>query len=86
MNFALGQSYTVVHRETAHERFKEDFKRYFDSDIVYDSTINAFIGSEGVYAFVGSEGGENIYPLYEGQKAYIMTETASTFSNLTLKK
>lgn len=77
MNFLLGQSYTVVSRDSAHYRFKEDFKRFFNSEWKDDEP------DDNVYAFVGNEGGTTIYPLYEGQRAYIMIESGATFSNLT---
>lgn len=87
MNFALGKSYTVVHRYFAYESFAEDFKRFFDRQHVadLDDDSKADEMTKQVYAFVGTEGGLDIYPLYLGQQAYIMTESGSTFSNLTIK-
>jgi hypothetical protein len=85
MNFALGQSYTVVHRFTAYESFKRDFEKMFERPHVADLDPTADENTKSVYALVGTHGGEKVYPLYFGQQAYIMTESGSTFSNLTMK-
>jgi hypothetical protein len=83
MNLSLGSTYTVIHRDTAYDLFRSDFERFFGkpyvSDIDHDDDIMR------VYAFVASDGGKEIYPLYTGQQAYVMTESGATISNLTMK-
>lgn len=86
MNFALGKSYTVVHRLTAYEEFRQDFTVFYKKPHVADLDPNADEDTKAVYAFVSTENGDNVYPLYSKQHAYIMTESGSTFSNLTLKE
>lgn len=86
MNFALGNSYTVVNRFLSYESFAEDFKEFYGKPHVADLDPLADDDTKGVYAFVGSENGINVYPLYTGQQAYIMTESGATFSNLTMKE
>lgn len=85
MNFALGKSYTVVDRNVSYEEFRRDFERFFNKPHVADMDPTSDDNTKRVYAFVGDEGGQHVYCLYTGQQAYIMTESGSTFSNLTLK-
>lgn len=80
LNLNLGNGYTVVHKDHAPERFKEDFKLFFNA-----TYVDCEIDSESVYAFVSTECGKSVYPLYKGQKAYIMLPDGSTFSNVTFK-
>lgn len=86
MNFELGNSYTVVSRFEAYEWFKEDFKRIYDKEHVADNDPASDEDTKIVYAFVGSQGGIDVYPLFRGQQAYIMTSEGKTFSNLTIKE
>lgn len=82
MNFNLGNGYTVVHKDNAPEKFKEDFKLFFNSPYV---ELEKGGDSEFVYAFVGTECGTSVYPLYKDQRAYIMLPDGGTFSNITYK-
>lgn len=71
MNQALGDGYTVIRRdENPH-----DFER----------SMEAYLGRKdddhAIYAFVGN--GPILQPLWEGQKAFIMTEGGKTFDNLS---
>lgn len=76
MNIALGRTYNLIEKE----------KSKFEFDKCYDYLFkmkeeDAAVSS--VYAFVSDEDGKNIYPLYKNQKAYIMTESGKTFSNIS---
>lgn len=86
MNFALGKTYTVVHRYLAYEAFAADFEKFYGKPHVADIDPTADEDTKRVYAFIGSDGGENVYPLFEKQQAYIMTESGATFSNQTLRE
>jgi hypothetical protein len=85
MNFELGQTYTIVERFFAYESFEREFERFFNRPHVADMDPTSDEMTKKVYAFVGTDGGLNIYPLYLGQKAYIMTDSGKTFNNLTIK-
>ena len=73
-HFALGKSYTYVDETKA----PDDFNRMAVE--VYGTTGE---GEPKTYAFVTDEGGQNIYPLYEGQAAFIMHENGKTFANVS---
>lgn len=74
MNFSLGEQYVVVHQQTSPKEFQRDFEQF----------KNTYPDGE-IYCFVWSEGGKEQYPLFVNQKAFIMTETGRTFSNLTVR-
>lgn len=86
MNFNLGKSYTVVNRFTAYEEFKTSFEQFYCKPHVADLDPKSDDETKLCYAFVGGYGGIDIYPLFNKQKAYIMTENGDTFSNLTIKE
>lgn len=74
MNFALGDSYTVVSKQSAPEEFEKNMNDFVD----------AYPGGE-IYAFVWTVNGTDVYPLFKGQQAYVMTPGGCTLSNLTLR-
>lgn len=72
LNFALGDSYTLVMKETApgeFERGAKDHPHY-----------------EDMYGFLTWRGGAEILPLYKNQWNYIVSENGATYSNLSCKK
>ncbi|MCP4984858.1 MAG: hypothetical protein GY928_01975 [Colwellia sp.] len=73
-NQALGENYTLVYRDKNKEDFNKLVEAYFKKGI-----------SEDVYCFVSSKLGQ-IFGLEEDSEAYIMTDSGSTFSNLTHRK
>ncbi len=73
MNFGLGGSYTIIHKDSACDEFERDLENF----------ENTYPDSE-IYCFVWSENGTP-YPLFKNQQAYIMTDSGKTLSNLTLK-
>jgi hypothetical protein len=72
MNLNLGSSYTYIGKNENPEEFERTLKEVFDN-----------LNEEIIYAFVSDEDGKHIYPLYKGQKAYIMTESGKTFDNVS---
>lgn len=74
-NTSLGNHYTVVLKDRNPEAFEETKETYGSE----------WVTSNQVYGFVTSEGGKDIHCLYPKQGNYIMTESGSTFDNLTLK-
>lgn len=69
MNFALGNSYSLVKKENSPSEFQKIFETHgFDE--------------QKTYAFVQGEG-QNFYGLFVDQENYIMTESGKTFANLT---
>jgi len=75
MNFSLGNSYTVVHKQSAPDEFEKDMSTF----------KNTYPDGE-IYCFVWAVNGTDVYPLFKGQQAYIMTPGGSTLSNLTLRE
>jgi hypothetical protein len=73
-NHALGNQYTVIDREKNANQFTKTVEAYFKDGI-----------SEDIYCFVSSSFGQ-IFGLEKQGQAYIMTESGSTFSNLTHRK
>lgn len=82
MNFALGQSYTVVHRFISYEDFQRSFQAFYQKPHVADLDPTADWETLNVFAFVVSENGTSVHPLYKDQQSYIMTENGGTFSKL----
>ncbi len=73
-NFALGDQYTVVSREENKKQFIKIVEAYFKKGV-----------DEAIYCFV-QNGFGTIYGIEKTSKAYIVTNSGSTFSNITFKK
>lgn len=72
-NFAMGNQYTIVDRVKNANAFIEIVEAYFKDGV-----------DEDIFCFVQSSFG-NIYGLENTSKIYIVTDSGSTFSNLTFK-
>lgn len=72
-NYILGNSYQYINKETNSLEFESVYKQCFDD----------FEGD--CYGFVVGNDIQNPHPLWKGQKVFIMTDSGSTFSNLTFK-
>jgi hypothetical protein len=73
-NLQIGDFYRLSHFIYTPADFKEALKE-FDGSTEVDK----------VYGFVHYNNGHDIYPLYNGDQYYIMTENGKTFDNLTNK-
>ncbi len=71
-NKHLGRDYTVINRAKNPKAFTNVVEQAFKDGI-----------DEEIYAFVTAAGGAMVFGLHEKSQAYIMTESGSTFSNLT---
>jgi len=81
INQKIGDSYTLITRESNREAFVIAFEQTFGKNKSID--IVDLVEETVCYAFVC---GDSItQPLYENQKNFIMTESGKTFCNLTLK-
>lgn len=76
MNIALGKTYNLIEKDKSLSEFNRCYQHLFKM-----KEDEALVTS--VYAFVSDEDGKNIYPLFKTQKAYIMTESGKTFSNIS---
>lgn len=86
MNMILGKSYTYVGRfDSKAEEFRKCFKLYFGKDHVADLCDTSDNDTKRCYGFITDEGGQNIHPIWLGQKTYVMTSDGNTFANLTVK-
>jgi len=83
MNQVIGKGYTYIHREINPKQFRETYREYFKKDHVADDDPTSDKESKNCYAFVCE--GALIQALYKTQKAFMMTESGQTFSNLTYK-
>lgn len=83
MNQVIGDGYTYISREVNPNEFREAFKNYFKKLHVADNDPASDKETKSCYAFVCQ--GSLIQPLYKNQKAFMMTESGQTFSNLTYK-
>jgi len=87
INFNLGNSYIVVKRES--ERSGSEFNKalasYYKKKV--GDTFNEKDKEEAmrIHSFVYNDGSSELYPLWNEDKYYIMTENGNTFSNLTLR-
>lgn len=73
-NFILGDQYTIVHRDKNKDYFIKIVETNFKKGV-----------DETVFAFLQSAFG-NIYSLVKEGQIYIVTDSGSTFSNLTFKE
>ena len=72
-NYALGEQYTVINREEHKDAFIKVVEAYFKKGV-----------DDEVFAFL-QNGFGNIYSLVKDGQAYVVTNTGSTYSNLTYK-
>lgn len=84
-NIAIGNEYTVIYRETNNIVFSQSYCSYFDIDVVLELEPASNKPEAQCFAFVVYQDGSKIWPLYCNDHYYMMTETGSTFNNLTLK-
>lgn len=73
-NFALGNSYQYINKETNSLEFESCMIDSLGEDV--DEECCGFIVGEDV---------KNIIPLWKVQKNYIMMDNGKTFANLTFK-
>lgn len=74
MNFNLGDSYTIVHKEHATQDF-EAYAKHGEYDVEGDR----------IYAFISGHSSGIILPLYRNQRNYIMTSRGDTFANVSFR-
>lgn len=84
-NVLIGESYNYVDREIAYEEFKKVFEKFFYEPYTGDSDPTSDDDNKNVYGFIIYDDGSKIQPLYKNQRAYVMTESGQTFSNLTYR-
>ena len=70
MNITMGNGYTLITKETNEVEF-EKMKDPTERDCIY--------------AYIVCDGGSQVLPLSDKQKAFVMTESGKTFSNVLLK-
>lgn len=75
MNITLGKSYTFVGLKDSPDEFNRTHKKFYEDQVREDVDV---------YAYVSDHDGK-IYPLFQGQKAYIMSEKGRTFANVCAK-
>jgi len=71
-NVQIGRDYTVINREKNKKAFTNVVEQAFKDGV-----------DEEIYCFVTAMNGTMVFGLHEKSKAYIMTESGGTFSNLT---
>ena len=85
MNHALGDSYTVIYRETNPLEFSNTFKAHFERNHIANNDPDQDDDSKRVYAFISGQGVSYLQPLYKNQKAYVVTESGKTYSNISYR-
>lgn len=84
-NNALGDSYIYIDREQNPERFRNTFKAHFEKDHVADLDDKSDDDTKNVYAFIYADLNGYLQPLYKKQRAYIVTDSGTTYSNVSYK-
>jgi hypothetical protein len=84
INTIIGNTYSVVDRDSNYEEFSDIFKEVFQSNHVADLDSEATEYTKNCYGFIQTTL-EVTIPLYKDSTYYIMSETGKTFSKLTYK-
>lgn len=74
MNFALGDSYTLVHSERNPQEFKRTASERAEGGkpLLMDSNTIAFVSNQNGM----------LYHIFKGQHSFIMTDTGATFARI----
>lgn len=83
INQVIGDSYTLVDRESSPNNFRVDFEKFFEKPHVADLDPKSDKDTRECYALLHFKG--DTQPLYKNDQNYIMTENGKTFKNLTYK-
>lgn len=70
MNTTIGDGYTLITKEANKEEFDE---------------IKHILDEDWIYGFIVCDGGSKTLLLSSKQKAFVMTESGSTFANVSLR-